>query len=480
MKKQKTKKSNKKKISRKDTIALFIKRNNLQLSLATWYTFCWSWVLFTDTLDLAGDKKQGFVIAILVMSLNVAISSYIMFRTFRFVKHIFETRTTAKALLISWPMFSLADFLVAWIPAFMWIGPQGRADSVLPLSTPTLLAINTPFGFSSRVIGFYGIAGMLWLILFLIINKKHRKLATYPLILLTIFSVSGWYLWRGTNGPSITATVISEKLDQRVPQIKNGESQLVIFPEYGLDKIDNDNLSERIENNPEKPQVYFLGSTQALRGEEIGHLNRLLYGDSVNGITDEQDKYRLIPGGEDLPYVLRTLLRATNQKSTLDYFSVSKGTLRGDDQLKPLVIDDNIVAGAAVCSSIISPEDYRQFSANGATILTNSASLTIFKGSPLFAWQQKSMAKFMAISNSRYFLQSANSARAYILDNNGNTLAETSEIKELTKEVKNNSSNTIYNKFGDIIVFIGFLVALYFVATKIGLWKRFDKFFSKT
>lgn len=470
----------KERLSRKDRLLLFIKRNTLQISLAIWYAFCWSWVLFTDTLDLAGNKSQGFAIALFVMSLNIIVSSYIMSRAFRFVEYIFETRTTIKALLISWPLFSLADFLVAWIPALMWIGPQGKTDSVLPLSTPTLLAINTPFGFSSRIIGFYGIAGMLWLLIFLISNKQYRKSIVYPLILLAIASISGWYLWRSTNGSSITATVISEKLDQRVPQINNGDSKLVIFPEYGLDKIDDSNLSERIEANPNKPKAFFLGSTQVLKRGEVGRLNRLLYGDSINGITYEQDKYRLIPTGEDLPFVLRTLLRATNQKSTLDYFSVSKGTIRGDSQLRPLTIDDNTIVGAAVCSSIISPEDYRQFTAYGATILTNSASLTIFKDSPLFAWQQKSMAKFMAISNSRYFLQSANSARAYILDNNGKTLAETSEVKELTKEVKNNTSNTIYNKFGDIIVLFGFLIALYFAAIKLNLWKKFDNFFSKT
>ena len=114
--------------------------------------------------------------------------------------------------------------------------------------------------------------------------------------------------------------------------------------------------------------------------------------------------------------------------------------------------------GSAVCSSVISPEDYRNFANKGATIFTNSASLNIFKGSPLFAWQQKSFAKFMAISNSRYFLQSANSARAYVLDNNGKTLVESPGHKVLTQDVVNNNKKTLYTLTGEVLTYIGAVV----------------------
>ena len=125
-----------------------------------------------------------------------------------------------------------------------------------------------------------------------------------------------------------------------------------------------------------------------------------------------------------------------------------------------LRMPDGTVVGAAVCSSIIAPEDYRYFARNGATIFSNSASLTIFKGSPLFSWQQKSFAKFMAISNSRYFLQSANSARAYILDNNGKTLAETTGLNVINARVKNNTQKTLYTYIGEYLVVFGAILSL--------------------
>lgn len=458
----------------------YIKNNKLKISLVVWYAFCWSWVLFTDTLDLAGNPTQGFIIALIVLIINVIISTYIILRAFKFVGYLFKTRSNLTAAIFAWPVFSLADFLVAWIPAFIWIGPQGRADSVLPLSTPTLAAINTPFGFSSRIIGFFGLGGLIWLTVYFIVNKNLRKLAVWPFAVLAVISLLGWYIWKDVSGSKLKATVISEKLDDRVETITDSNTDLVVFPEYGLDEIDDNNFDERIDPIEQNKKVFFLGSTQINPNDKVGHLNRLLYGDTQNGITIEQDKYRLIPGGEDLPYLVRTGLRATNQKSTLDYFSYAKGTLKGQSQLAPFETQNNTLVGAAVCSSIISPSDYREFADTGATFFTNSASLTIFKGSPLFAWQQKSLAKFMAVANSRYFLQSANSARAFILDNNGKTVAQTSDKKTLTENIQNNSEKTIFTKFGDFFVFFGLIIILLITFKKSGLWKKFDNFIRKT
>jgi apolipoprotein N-acyltransferase len=176
--------------------------------------------------------------------------------------------------------------------------------------------------------------------------------------------------------------------------------------------------------------------------------------------VSHQDKYRLIPGGEDLPYTLRVALRATNQVGTLDYFSFAKSVIRGQAQLSNYDINETTNIGAAVCSSIISPEDYRYFVNNGATALSNSASLTIFKGSRMFSWQQKSLARFMAISNSRYFMQSANGSRAYILNNNGDTVVEKYGINTASATVYNNSKRTPYTFIGEWLVFIGALLAL--------------------
>lgn len=449
----------------------FIKKHDVTIALTIWFASMWSWVLFTDTLDLAGDKKQGFILAIIILAINVALSVFIMKKMIKLAIHIFAKYSYVTVLIILLPLFAFADFLVAWVPAILWIGPEGRLDSILPLSTTGLIAVNLPFVYASRIIGFFGLSGFIWLLVFLLWNKKLRKYFVFTAIFFVSLSIIGWAIWRVPEGSVINAATVSETLNERVPAINNNNVQLVVFPEYGLDKIDNNNLSERITIDKEN-KTFFLGSLQLFPQNKVGHLNRLIYGNTEDGITFKQDKYRLIPGGEDLPYLLRIGLRATNQKSTLDYFSYAKGTLKGTDQLKPLRISNDTIVGAAVCSSIISPEDYRYFAQNGATIFTNSASLTIFKGSPLFAWQQKSFAKFMAVSNSRYFLQSANSARAYVLDNNGKTLAEATGQKVLFEQIQNNTKKTAYTYFGEYLVLLGLAVVLWQLIKKLNTWKR--------
>jgi apolipoprotein N-acyltransferase len=64
----------------------------------------------------------------------------------------------------------------------------------------------------------------------------------------------------------------------------------------------------------------------------------------------------------------------------------------------------------------------------------------------------------MAISNSRYFLQSANSARAYVLDNNGETLVESPGHKVLTQNVVNNNKKTFYTLTGEALTYIGAVI----------------------
>ncbi len=432
----------------------------LLLLLVCWYTIAWSWVLFTDTLDLAGNSIQGFIIASFVLTINVAISSLIMWQAIRLCRWLLSIYPNWIMIALI-PLLALFDYLVAWIPSVFWIGPQGRLDSLLPLGSATLLFIQTPFIYATRIIGFFGFAGFLWLFLILLVDKDRRRLAVFPFLFLTLLSLWGWHFYKKVNGVEFKATIISETINHKVPPVNKENSDLVVYPEYGLDEINSRNLHKRLERTEsDQATTYFLGSLEVNPEGETGHLNRMVYGNSQDGITWYQDKFRLIPGGEDLPYILRTALRASNQKGTLDYFSNVKSVIRSSEQLQPFEVKEDVIIGAAVCSSIISPQDYREFSNNNATVLSNSASLTIFKGSVLFAWQQKSLAKFMAVANSRYFLQSANSARAYALDNNGNTLVEINELGAVDTNIKTNSDKTVYTLVGEWLVSLGVIILL--------------------
>lgn len=445
--------------------------------LCLWYTLAWSWAFITDSLDLAGSKPVAMVIAVWVVVFNVALSVNIAVRTTRFLRRRFKKLHIWKVIFLGLPVFALMDFVISWVTAVIWLGPQGSIDNVLPLSSPALILINTPLGFASRLVGFYGLAGFFWLFVFLLIDKKRRAYSALILGILVILSFIGWIAYARVNGTELKATIISEDLDSRVGVIQDRDTSLVVFPEYGLDNIDNNNYQDRISKEQNMAKVYFLGSQQIMDSRPAGHLNVLLFGNSEQGITSTQEKSRLIPGGEDLGFIIRAALRATNQKDTLDYFSYAKMVNKGNYPLMPIKMDDSTILGSAVCSSIVAPKDYQTFASRGATIFTNSASLTIFKGSRVFAWQQKSLARFMAIANSRYFLQSANAATAYALDNNGKQIAEASGITATDVTVRNNSNKTLYSVVGEWVLASGFLVAFVWFAKL--LYKRNKKIKSK-
>lgn len=440
----------------KTNIVKFIKSHDVVIVLSVWFFSLWSWVLFTDTMDLANSKVQGLSVAFMVLAINVTISVIILLQAIKLINKYFDNFNLVISLLATWLVFAFADFLIAWSLAICWLGSQGRLDSVLPLSSPTLFIINTPAIFSTRLIGFFGLAGFGWLIIYLLWNKRLRKLVVYPIILLIVLSIFGWGLWKTPNGSQIKATVISEYLTNHTPPLDNQSTDLVVFPEYGLIDDSSDNPVARLGHH--QNQVFFIGSQQQIQTDKGGSYNQLLYGNNQAGITLKQNKYRLIPIGEDMPYILEKILTWSGHTATLDYFTNQKSTLRGTQQLEPLTISKDNVIGAAVCSSIISPNDYRSFTRSGATILSNSASLTIFKGSPLFAWQQKSLAKFMATANSRYFLQSVNSANAYILDNNGRTIVQVNNRQVATRDVVNNNQQTVYTRLGDYSVLLGGII----------------------
>jgi len=64
----------------------------------------------------------------------------------------------------------------------------------------------------------------------------------------------------------------------------------------------------------------------------------------------------------------------------------------------------------------------------------------------------------MSVANSRYFLQSANAATAYELDNNGRQLAEVRGIEAKDIKVVTNSTKTVYTYIGEFLVAIGMLI----------------------
>lgn len=435
---------------------------NAFVLLIVWFALAWSWTLMTDSVKLSGSSSQGHIVGSIVAVINAGLSGYIIWLAFRIVNYVFNKYRKVPALLISLAIFAAADFAVAWAIAIIWLGPQGSIDNVLPLGSPTLLLIRTPFAYASRITGFYGLAAFAWLGLFLLARKNTRKLILYPAVLLSLLSIIGWAVYKNPSGGFINAKVVNERLNSRVPPVAADGADFILFPEYGLDDITPENISERIDTTSGN-SVKYIGSKQYPVRGKAGQLNTLIFGDTRSGVISQQGKHRLIPGGEDMAYIGRFSLVLTRQTSTLYYFDFAKQIYKSPKSLEPIMLNDTTRLGAAVCSSIVSPEDYRRLALSGASIFTNSASLGIFNGSAVFDFQQKSLARFMATANSRYFIQSANDASSYALDTNGRTIASTADREVLTITARNNLKKTAYTFLGEWLAVSGGVLIAFFI-----------------
>lgn len=437
----------------------WIKKRNIFVILLAWFSLAWAWILYTDSLKLSGSPTQGQAIATLVILINANASALLMFTVMNIARRLYNKYNRLLVILVLLCIFALGDFIVAWVTSFIWIGRQGSIDSILPLGSPVLILIHTPFAYASRLVGFHGLAAFAWLGFFLIAEKQYSKKIFYLVATLALLSIIGKLYYQHPSGKTTKVTIINESYYNRLGPISSKNTDLILFPEYGLDGVTPENISSRIMLADNRSTKY-IGSQQNRTINSSDHTNVLVYGDTGTGKVQLQEKHRLIPGGEDMPYAIEALLSLTRQKTTLRYFAYTKQIHKSPYQLRPLVLNENSIIGAAVCSSIISPEDYRRLSLSGASILTNSASLGIFGGSTTFQFQQKALAKFMAIANARYFLQSANDARSYVLDINGNTISQVTKPEALRVTVRNNHIKTLYTNLGDWLVVIGGLLAI--------------------
>lgn len=435
------------------------KRRYLKFGIVLWFSLNWSWVFLTDSIELSGSATQGKILASIVFTANVAIASILIMLAFKLLRTL-EQHITSSALLVivGLGIFSGFEYLVAWTTALIWIGPNGNLDTVLPLGSLGLPLIHTPLRFVARFVGLYGLAAFGWLALYCLYRARQRTLLLVTITGL-VLSFAGWGLYRQTDGQSMTAVIMTETLQNRVQPIDPRGVDIIVFPEYGFDGIDNRTIKNRLLLSEDSTVATFIGSKKIIGPEKIGHYNRLMSGNTHAGFTDYQDKSRLIPGGEDLPHMFRFTLEKIGRQDTINYFDFSRSVLPSSEPLQPILLQNGQIAGAGVCSSIIAPQDYARLTRNGATILTNSASLGTFGGSSVFSWQQQSLARFIATANNRYFLQSANGFSAYAVNSNGSRYAAIDTVNTIAVQVQAKTKTTFYTQHDTLVVTLSLLLS---------------------
>ncbi len=451
-----------------NSFAGWLIKQRMILLLAIFLGFLWSWIFLIDATRLSSSQVTGYITVTAVFLIIVSITTAIFYQAIKYLKREIKSKQSGWLIIIKIiGIWALAEAFIAWAVAIIWMGPNGSLDNILPFASLTPLLMWTPLGYLSRFFGFWGLSAVIVAGIACLIVKRLRKYAIGLWSIIIMLTFLSWLIYRVPTGPTLRVTTVSEHLGS--PKlIKPGNSQLIVLPEYGLDNFMSSNINSRILGT-NKP-VYFVGSQQ--NSSAAGYTNNLVFGNNQKGFIKTQQKSRLIPGGEYLAYDVIIFLRIFDN-ATYTNFQLTRAVNKGSSALEPYKINQSLVVGSAVCSSIIQPSDYRRLTNEGATILTNSASLEIFKGSRVFNWQHRGLAKFMAIANDRPFVQASNNWPAFVLDNNGRQLAEVNPVGTSQVNLKSNTRKTPYSLFGEWPVYAGAIILIaQYIKRRLGKTKK--------
>ncbi len=407
----------------------------------------WSWLLVVDVGRVSSSAILGYAILAFGYLVIVGLTAFIASLASKWLKPSLAKPSWQNVLklLIVW---AAVELVIAWAVSVVWMGRNGNWDNIAPFYSLTPIIMMTPLKFLARFFGFFGTSAVIGSGLVLLFRKNYQRYAAVYWGSVLVLSFVSWGVYKTPSGMDTTVTIVSEKLGETGP-IETGNSTFALLPEYGLDDYTNENITTRIKGEKD---VFFSGTKQ--QGGFGATRNVLVYGSSQKGFMVEQDKSRLIIAGEYLPFMVEALLRASRSPVYED-FMIRRSVVPGNQSLKPFEVTDGLILGNAACSSIINTEDYRKLTRDGASVLANSASLEVFRGSRLFGLYHDGFAKFMATANARPFLQSANNWKAFALDHNGNTLASVSPTGTKDLTIQTNDRKTPYTYLGEWVALVG-------------------------
>ncbi|MEH0021339.1 MAG: apolipoprotein N-acyltransferase [Desulfobacter sp.] len=224
-------------------------------------------------------------------------------------------------------------------------------------------------------------------------------------------------------------------------------ADLVIWPEtalpfyYGRDPV----YSSRVDALVRQARTHFLiGSPAADTGEEIiRYYNRAYMLNPMGMVKATYDKTHLVPFGEYVP--LQDLLWFL-EKLTAEAGNFSRGTTGA----VPLGFGIH-KTGVLICFEILFPDIAREFTANGADILTTITNDAWF-GRTSAPAQHFSIAVLRAVENRRSVVRAANTGISGFIDPGGRIRGTTGlfETTFLSLPVPALDRTTFYTRYGDL------------------------------
>jgi len=456
-----------------------------------------SWALQTEPDKWASISGWQAVLALWSIYFVFVTMLSLQYLVFGCLYLIFKPKLYSKTIFIILPaMWCLAEAVRSILFSIFMAGPGGSIGIFWNFGALGVASAVTPLGYLSRVVGMFGLGFLVVVVNICIfwLLQRRWKLAILILLGIAFSSLICYAVWRPpAESKKITVGYLQQSLIYQQEQADldfydfiatlvsplKSKTDVLVLPEYSQ-FFKNDALSspaqlaqaqDTARAISEADGSIIVSTENSNSGKKLNRV--VLY--SVTGAWQAyRDKTFLIPLGEYLPNMFIAIFKLLSQEELLASHQQTRQISQGSAVNSVLTGSNNIQIGALACSGAIAPELYRELALGGAEVLTNSANLGIFSNAPIFHQQSQQFARFIAISNSRPYIQSAVGAYSYILNSDGEFLAETTNpgFRLDSAQLDIGRARTIYTIFGEWVVWLSAFILLVFGYLRINKYKK--------
>ncbi len=402
-----------------------------------------------------------------------------------------------KLVLIVPAVFVLMEYAASYGFGILWLGSGTFVGPHWTFGNFAYSLANNQFALKlASYLGIYGVTFLIVLINYLIFimlsSDKlsiHKKIF-YSALVVSSLSVLPFYIQKlassekvlidtkkitfsiiqtnDKNGLSPSPKESLESLREQLSLLNKAaksspDDKLVLFPEAS--EIFKDislflkpsEVKKYFTNLFKEPALIVAGGRVVEGGEAYSRVFNL---DSKEGPINYYDKRLLAPGGEFLPYPIKTFLflfskiSNTNPPDVLELKSSSKTDM-------PLNFRNEFKTSVLICSELWS-QDLTRKSIKDADIILGMASYSMFHGNSALQKQVLAVNQFRASENSKPLIMASNMGISYALGSNGKLLFLTPDESPqiLTGAIAITASKSWYNKLGDMPIFLASLLLM--------------------
>jgi len=325
-------------------------------------------------------------------------------------------------------------------------------------------------------------------------GRKVLVSAATVFIALALF-YGHWILSLAIKGDPVRISVVQGNIDQSkkwdpsyaraimqtyaelTQEAAKDRPSLIIWPETASPGAINQDirLYMEVKNIAEKAGTYILlGSSQHQKfetkgGKEFKYLNSayLIYPDPKIARTQRYDKIILFPFGEYLPF---------KEFIPWPYFGVPNiSEYVPGREFTVFKLPDSLV-GVTICWENVFPDLARQFVKCGAQFMINITNEAWF-GKSAAPYQLVAISVFRAVENRIFWVRCANTGVSCIIDPCGRIIARVQDDKGEDTFIRGMKSgwviplhsNTIYNRCGDLLIWVAFIGSALFIVVA---WRK--------